>query len=136
MQSFLIKLLFVKDNSGHELFTNDALKDFNRYIYTIQNSVQLESSNVETSICGVKSPSQDISKTSQNISHCNHSNSQNETFFFPLQSLPLDMISSIGRMLNKKNILAFERCNRSFYQIVNSFELDFYKIIMVLIIIL
>ena len=116
-QSFLIKLLFVKDNTGDELFTNDSLKDLNRYIYAIQTSVQLERSSVETSTCTAKSSTQDISQNS-NISH---SNSQNETFFFPIQSLPLEMIRSIGHMLNKKDILGFESCSRSLYQIVNTF---------------
>ena len=98
MNQLLIKI--VMKSKG--LFTNDAL-------INISNKTNLNNINQKQSQSNHKQ-----SKRHSNI------NSDEKMDNLPLLKLPNDLINNIALLLNEKDLLYFERCNRMFYKMVNN----------------
>ena len=99
MNELLIKV-FIKSK---ELFTNDAL-------INIANKTNINNHNLNKK----------QSKYSDNSKTLTNKHVDNKMDYLPLLKLPNDLINNIALLLNEKDLIYFERCNRMFYKMINN----------------
>ena len=106
----LIKMLV----HSQDLFSDDGLKNMaNKTNLSIVNNNNNRKTN---------NYNKNVSNNNTTINHDGNPNPPNppKTNHFPLLKLPKDIICKIGLILNVKDLLCFDSCNRTLYKMVNN----------------